>query len=335
MQQSMEMSDASPGRVSQITSLAALKLASRWLSNFAENITSQDGEDGLIAKALSLLPDRSFWCVEFGAWDGKHLSNTYNLIGNMGYNVVLIEGDSAKYKELCDNYPHKDRAIFVNAFVGWSEKDSLDQILRRHPVPQAFDLLSVDVDGNDYHIWKALELFQPKLVLIEYNISMVNAVQFVQPAEAGCHQGSSPASLIKLGSEKGYELIAVTKHNLLFVRREYYPLFSIPDNSLEVMRDEEPNYVFFGYDGTVFLEGNCCPQWHPGWRLSAQEIQVLPRIVRTYPPNYTFVQAQLLRLLFMLKYPSEGLNRIINYFKINIKRQYTIWVRCSRRGNKG
>jgi hypothetical protein len=319
MEQSTEMADTSPGRVPQITSLATLKLASRWLSEFAENNTSQSGEDGLIAKALSFLPDLSFWCVEFGAWDGKHLSNTYNLVATKGFHVVLIEGDAARYKELRDNYPHKERAIFANAFVGWSEDDGLDKILSQHPVPREFDLLSVDVDGNDYHIWRALKSFQPKLVLIEYNISMVNGVEFVQPAEAGCHQGSSPASLVKLGIEKGYELVAVTKHNLLFVRRDYYPLFRIPDNSLEVMRDEEPNYVFFGYDGTVFLEGSCCPEWHPGWQLSARSSQLLPAILRRYPPNYTFAQKQLLRILFMLKYPGEGLKRMRGYFKRNLK----------------
>ncbi len=319
MKSRVNVDDIESNRQPEFASLAQLKRASRWLSEFAGNVTSQAGEDGIVEKALSLLPDLDHWCVEFGAWDGKHLSNTYDLVCSKGYNVVLIEGDAAKYKELCDNYPHKDRAVFANAFVGWSEDDGLDQILSRHPIPRAFDLLSVDVDGNDYHIWRAIKSFQPKLVLIEYNISMVNAVEFVQPADAGCNQGSSAASLVKLGSEKGYELISVTKQNLLFARREYYPLFGIPDNSLEVMRDEEPNYVFFGYDGTVFLQGCCSPQWHPGWRLSARDIQLLPGILRRYPPNYTFAQEQLLRALFMLKYPGEGLKRMRNYFKRNLK----------------
>jgi hypothetical protein len=319
MQKEKKIADALPGQAHGLSSLVALKLSSRWLNEFAGNVTSQSGEDGLVAKALSLLPDPTLWCVEFGAWDGKHLSNTFDLVDSKGYNVALIEGDPVKYKELCISYPHKDRAVFANAFVGWSEDDGLDQILSRYPVPRAFDLLSVDVDGNDYHIWRATKSFQPKLVLIEYNPSIVNAVEFVQPAEPDCNQGSSPASIVKLGREKGYELIAVTKHNLLFVQGEYYPLFGIPDNSLEVMRDEEPNYVFFGYDGTVFLQGNCCPEWHPGWRLSDREIQLLPRILRTYPPNYTSVQKQMLRALFMLKYPGEGFKRMNSYFRRNLK----------------
>jgi hypothetical protein len=319
VRQAKKIADPLTGHSSGPPSLAALKLSSRWLNEFAGNVTSQNGEDGIIAKALSLLPYLSLWCVEFGAWDGKHLSNTFNLVDSKGYNVVLIEGDPAKYKELCISYPCKDRAVFANAFVGWSEDDGLDQILSRYAVPRDFDILSVDVDGNDYHIWRATKSFQPKLVLIEYNPSIVNAVEFVQPAKASCNQGSSPASIVNLGREKGYELIAVTKHNLLFVQHEYYPLFGILDNSLEVMRDEEPNYVFFGYDGTVFLQGSCCPEWHPGWRLSARDIQLLPRSLRTYPPNYTFAQKHLLRALFMLKYPGEGLKRMRSYFRRNLK----------------
>jgi hypothetical protein len=314
-QQLAKIGDASPGQISQAGSLATLKRASRWLNEFARNVNSQGGEDGIVAKALSLLPDLSYWCVEFGAWDGKHLSNTFSLVESKGYSVVLIEGDTAKYRELSANYPHKDRAVFVNAFVGWSEHDGLDQILRSYPIPQSFDLLSVDVDGNDYHVWGAVKSFQPKLVLIEFNTSMVNGVEFVQPADAGCNQGASPASLVKLGSEKGYELIAVTKYNLLFVRREYFPLFGIPDNSLELMRDEEPNYVFFGYDGTVFLQGSCRPEWHPGWRLSARKIQLLPSLLRRYPPNYSFAQRQMLRAFFVLKHPGEILRRMGDYFK--------------------
>jgi hypothetical protein len=61
------------------------------LSAFARNVTSQCGEDGIIERILSIMTDKDGWCVEFGAWDGKHLSNTYNLIHNKGYSAVLIE----------------------------------------------------------------------------------------------------------------------------------------------------------------------------------------------------------------------------------------------------
>src|ERR1700686_2856205 len=92
MSDDMEASNIVTERVSPVSSLVALKRASRWLSEFASSVTSQNGEDGIIAKALSLLPELNHWCVEFGAWDGKRFSNTYDLVDHQGYSVVLIEG---------------------------------------------------------------------------------------------------------------------------------------------------------------------------------------------------------------------------------------------------
>jgi hypothetical protein len=129
MQKEKKIADALPGQAHGLSSLVALKLSSRWLNEFAGNVTSQSGEDGLVAKALSLLPDPTLWCVEFGAWDGKHLSNTFDLVDSKGYNVALIEGDPVKYKELCISYPHKDRAVFANAFVGWSDIRSHEPLI--------------------------------------------------------------------------------------------------------------------------------------------------------------------------------------------------------------
>jgi hypothetical protein len=310
----MKNADDPPGHAQETTPLAALKLASRWLSEYSKNITSQGGEDGIIEKALSLLPERDHWCVEFGAWDGRHTSNSFHLVDEKGYNVVLIECDRTRYEKLCADYPHKERATFLNAVVGWSASDGLDYLLRQQSIPRTFDFLSIDVDGNDYHIFAAVNEYKPKLVLIEYNFTMVNAVEFSQPADPGCQQGSSAAALIKLAKQKGYELIAVTKLNLLFVDRTYYHLFDIPDNSLEVMRDEEPNYVFFGYDGTVFLDGRCCLEWHPGVRLRSDRIQVLPRILRSSQPSYTFLQRWIFIAYFLFIEPKEGFTRIKKYF---------------------
>jgi hypothetical protein len=269
--------------------LVTLRQASRTLCQFASNVTSQSGEDGIIAKALSVLPKRDRWCVEFGAWDGKQYSNTYDLVDRQGYSVVLIEGDRSRYNQLCATYPHPDRAIYINCYVGWLPSDGLDQILATHPIPKDFDLLSIDVDGNDYHIWSGVKLYRPKFVLIEYNPTIANTVQFVQEPNRNCNQGCSPAALCLLGKEKGYELVAATRLNLLFVDERYYSLFSIPDNSLELIRDEKIGHVFFGYDGTAHIDGDLGASWH-GIKISPTKLQVLPRWLRCYPPTYSFWQ---------------------------------------------
>jgi hypothetical protein len=271
--------------------LAALKLQSRWLSRFAANVTSQFGENGIVAKALGLLPDRNGWCVEFGAGDGVRDSNTFDLVDREEYDVVLIEGNSARFAALAAAYPHKNRAHLIHSYVGWLGETRLDSLLiGQTRMPMNPDLISIDVDGNDFHIWSAVVDLRPKLVLIEFNPTMSNAVEFVQPPDPKCQQGSSPASLVKLGKEKGYELIAATEINLLFADRRYYNLFAIPDNSLELMRDDVPNHISFGYDGTVILSGDCSLPWHASLRLSPRKVQLLPRMLREGYDDYSFLQ---------------------------------------------
>ena len=76
---------------------------------------SQQGEDGLLAFVLSKIPNKTGWCVEFGAWDGKSESNTYYFISQQSYHGVMIEADPSKFKLLRENMKAYD-TICVNAF---------------------------------------------------------------------------------------------------------------------------------------------------------------------------------------------------------------------------
>jgi len=288
--------------------LAYLKKRSRWLLAHAFDVTSQAGEDGIISKALSAIADRNFWCVEFGAWDGKHLSNTYNLIENYSYHGVLIEADPKKYSKLLATYQHPDRIIPINASVGFSSDDTLDAILAPCGIPKDFDLLSIDIDGNDYHVWNAISSFRPKIVLVEYNPTISNSVTFVQRRAPDCSQGSSAAALVALGKAKAYELIAVTHLNLIFVAQEYFHLFDIPDNSLEVMRDDSATpQVFVGYDGRIFVgERNSLGQIHLPWHdivISEVDLQALPKCLQKYPYNYTGLERLAFAFFCLFNHP--------------------------------
>ena len=70
------------------------------LSNYRNKITSQDGEDGIISAIFEKLGVGTGWCVEFGAWDGLKLSNTWDLWHNKGWSAVLIEGETKKFADL-------------------------------------------------------------------------------------------------------------------------------------------------------------------------------------------------------------------------------------------
>lgn len=132
--------------------LSGLRERGRALLAHAGNITSQSGEDGILLHVLNRLRVCDHWCVEFGAWDGKHLSNTFNLVAAENYRGVLIEQDSRKFEQLTSQYQYRDRIIAINACVGFSPNDGLDVLIKPLPVPHEFDLLSIDIDGNDYHV---------------------------------------------------------------------------------------------------------------------------------------------------------------------------------------
>ncbi|MGC9954229.1 MAG: hypothetical protein ABSD21_08120 [Rhizomicrobium sp.] len=269
-----------------------------WLLEHRSNFLSQTGEDGVIAKILEVLPEQNCWCVEFGAWDGRHMSNTANLVLNKNYAAVLIEADADKLKELKSNYADNEKIIALNRFVGFDESDNLDVILKETPIPRDFDFLSIDIDGNDYHVWSAMSLYVPKLVCVEYNPTIPTEVHFVQEKNRDVKQGNSLAAYVALGKEKGYELICATELNAFFVRQEYFPLFEISDNSAGTLRrnTELVTYIFSGFDGAVLLTGSRELPWHQ-LKLDSEKFQVLPRWLRRFPADYSRMQARAFQVL--------------------------------------
>ena len=270
-----------------------------WLLDYQANVFSQAGEDGVIEKVLELLPDKNNWCVEFGAWDGILYSNTRNLVVNKKYSAILIESDQEKFKDLQSNYSQYASVLTVNRYVGFNNHDQLDLILKSTPIPRDFDFLSIDIDGNDYHVWRATENYQPKVVCVEFNPTIPTEVDFVQAADKRVNQGSSLIALTELGREKGYELIAVLPFNAIFVKREYFPVFEISDNRPSTLRTHTQaiTYMFSGYDGRIILRGHRRNDWH-GIEIREDVVQVLPKFLQKYPLNYNRIEEFLFNLLY-------------------------------------
>jgi len=282
------------------------------LLSHAKKVHSQNGEDGIIERILQVIPARDNWCVEFGAWDGQHLSNTRYFIEDFDYKAVLIEGDPVKYRELKKFYSKNDKVIPMNRFVGWTSPQTLDQVLNETNIPKNFDLLSVDIDGNDYHVIAALNKFAPKVICVEYNPTIPNDVEFVQKPDFSINQGASLFSLEKLGKRMGYELVAALPYNAFFVKNEYFHLFNIEDNSHSILREDRSyiTSIFVGFDGTIFLSGFKKLPWH-GIPLSDENIQILPRYLRAFPDNYSFSQKS---LFWIFKQFLRMRNKIRFYF---------------------
>jgi hypothetical protein len=273
-----------------------------WYRAFTRNVASQYGEDGIIEQILSILSNGNKWCVEFGAHDGKYCSNTFNLINNKGYSAVLIEPNPDFFRDLTTRYRSNPQVYCINAFVGFESKNALHTILARTDVPLDFDVLSVDIDGNDYHCWDALRLYRPKIVVIEYNPTIPNTVEFVQKPDLKVSQGSSIASIDKLAGSKGYELVATTRANAIFVDSIYLKLLDIKNNSVQTMRADESavTYLFSGFDGTVFITGCGKLLWHD-ILYSQARLQQLPKWLRKYPGNFGIFRKTLMWLFRQLR----------------------------------
>lgn len=257
---------------------------SDWLLEFRANATSSDGEDGMLEKIFAVIGTESKWCVELGALNGTHDSNVWNLVKNKGWSGVLIEADQTYFERLQKEYAGNKAAICVNTFVSFEGEQSLDSLFAKTPLPKVFDLFSLDIDGNEYHLWESMAQYHPRVMLVEFNPSIPNDVSFIQPRDMSVYQGSSLRALAGLAKDKGYELIAANNTNAFFVLKELFSKFGITDNSLDALRTNHTfeTKLFQLYDGTLKVAGNTRLIWH---KLPIHEdaLQVLPRRKRIYP----------------------------------------------------
>ena len=253
------------------------------LREYAQNVTSGGGEDGIIKRMFEVIGARNKWCVELGALNGTHDSNSWNLINNEGWSAVLIEGDRTYFEKAAALYKDAPRVHAVNSFVSFEGKNTLDAVLGRTPIPRDFDLLVLDIDGNDYHVWDSLAAYRPRAVCIEFNPTIPNDILFVQPRDMCVFQGSSLRALFELGARKGYRLVATTDGNAFFVVSEAFEAFALPDGSLDFLHPSSPFYtrLFQLYDGTLVLDGYKELFWHK-IPINQERMQVLPRSKRRY-----------------------------------------------------
>ena len=190
------------------------------LEGHADRSYSQGGEDGVLLRLFEMLGARHRFFVEFGAWDGLHLSNTANLRLHHGWSGLLMEGSDRADGRLV-------RREIVDA-------ENVESLFERYGVPRDFDLLSIDIDGNDYWVWRAIERYQPRVVIVEYNVFFLPEMAKTIAYDAGhvwdkerygLYHGASLAAFHKLARSKGY-LLAYTEPycpNAIFIRESELP----------------------------------------------------------------------------------------------------------------
>jgi hypothetical protein len=257
------------------------------------------------------------WFVEFGALNGTHHSNTWNLIMNEGWSGVLIEADPTYFEKLQEVYKKIPRAVCINEFVEFEGEHSLDAILARTPIPKEFDLVSIDIDGNDYHVWHSLAAYRPRVVVIEFNPTIPNDIVFIQPRDMRVQQGSSLRALLELGIAKGYTLACVIGVNAVFVLNELYAKLNLSTATLDEMHTDTHYYtrLFQLYDGTIVLDGYKELLWRH-MPISPEAIQALPKSKRVYQSGVSSKSIVRTFKFYMRKSPAYSwLMKVRNFFK--------------------
>lgn len=215
---------------------------------YKKNITSQWGEDGIISEIFNRIGTKEKFCIEFGAWDGKHLSNVWNLWHELGWSALLIEGDKEKYNDLTTSVSSFPNVKPHYAHVESYGDNSLDNILKKISFQKEIDLLCIDIDGNDYYIFESLKT-RPRVIIIEYNPTIPLGKKVVQDKDQ--YFGSSATAIYELALRKGYKLVALTETNLFFVDEKEFNKLGIEEQLLEnLFISDHLTYIMTAYDGT-------------------------------------------------------------------------------------
>jgi hypothetical protein len=195
------------------------------------SVHSQFEEDGILLVLFALVGTTNRQCIELCAGDAIE-SNSANLILNHGWTGILCDGDEANVR-CARRFFRRCRASRVwppTVVHRWLSAENVNDFLVQHGAVPEPDLLSIDVDGNDYWLWKAIDAITPRVVVIEINhlwaaeraVTVPYAPDFraTFTAHGSDYAGASLPAMVKLGREKGYRLVAVNRiaTNAFFLR---------------------------------------------------------------------------------------------------------------------
>ena len=186
---------------------------------------SQNSEDGILLALFQRIGVASRRFVELGS--GSSGGNAAMFATEFGWTGLMVEGDPGKAAMAGRRFPH------VQAISAWITPESVNGLLTEHGLTGEVDLLSVDVDGNDYWVWQALTACNARVVVLEYNsmfgseraVTIPYDPNFNRREHRFCYFGASLAGLTKLSEHKGYRLVAVdqTGVNAFYLRHDLAP----------------------------------------------------------------------------------------------------------------
>ncbi len=213
-------------------------------------IFSQFEEDGMLLFLFALLdmPNRTF--IELGSDDGIN-SNSANLYYHHRFTGLFIDKNPFAIDRGRHFYgKHRNTnpapVIFGEAHI---TTENINDLIKRAGFEGEIGLLSIDLDGNDYWIWKALEVVKPLVVIIEAhnefglnNIVVPYDPEYIYPGKHPTYHGASPIAMMRLASHKGYRLVGANDlgFNFIFIREDLL-VDEVPTVSVESLLQHPSN----------------------------------------------------------------------------------------------
>ena len=211
---------------------------------------SQFEEDGQLLYLFSLLGMNNKTFIEFGSDDGIN-SNSANLYFHHDFHGLFLDGNKKaisrgryffnRHRNMTGRAP-----IFKQAFI---TAENINSLFEECGFSGEIGLLSIDIDGNDYWVWKAIDSISPQVVIIEtHNEFGMNDIivpydpNYSFPGKHPDYHGASPVAMTKLANKKGYRLVGSNElgFNFIYLRNDLLT-DEVPEVSVESLLQHPSN----------------------------------------------------------------------------------------------
>jgi hypothetical protein len=193
---------------------------------------SQNEEDGLLLALFKRIGMTDRRCVEIGC--GLNGGNSGFLVQECGWSGLMVDADRRKIATIKTRFS----GHLLTAVKHRVTREDVNALLANYGFTGELDLLSLDIDGNDYWVWEALTACSPRVVALEYNwlfgpdkaVTIPYDPDFrLSEAATRAYRGASLAALAHLSERKGYRLVASERVNAVFVRNDVAPFIPAID----------------------------------------------------------------------------------------------------------
>ncbi|MCL4252236.1 MAG: hypothetical protein KJ043_00485 [Anaerolineae bacterium] len=237
------------------------------------SVFSQTGEDGIIQFLLAHIPNIPKTFIEFGVEHYVEANTRFLLKHDYWRGLVIDGGDAAIRYIQSDHIAWRHNLTVKHAFI---TKDNINHLIQEAGFSGAVGILSIDIDGNDYWVWDAIDVVQPTIVICEYNATFGDRHAITIPYQAdfvrtnahysNLYFGASLPALHQLGKQKGYDFVGCNRmgNNAFFIRKDsghHLKPLTIKEGFVSApfseSRDENGNLTYLKGDARLRVIQDC------------------------------------------------------------------------------